>query len=215
MATPLRLFVDVQARRLVLSGASASAAPGILLRQGENLPIQVYLLDSTGGNPTTNPFPGFYSSPGLTLQMGVCADLPTGGSESLIAFQDTWTSIQNGFAGFLNLNTEAMGNALANRATRGGTLELQVTEAATGPVKLIQQAVTLQAAVINGAGVLPVPLPDYLTRVETEAAFVKHIGAPGASMILVSSDGSKAVEIKCGDDGSLITASIDPWEDPS
>lgn len=209
MSIPVKLFIDIQARRLVLSDLATPNVPGPLLRQGETVAFQLYFLDSTGATPG-NPYPAFFTPAGLTIKMGVCATTTLGTGKTVIAFQDTWTPISNGYAGNLDCATVDFGTALATVASLAGTLEIEYTESGGSPVKPIITPCQLQAAVIQPTSTIPTPTPSYPTRNEANATYARFINLAGASIILVSPDGLSAIECKCGNDGSFITAQIDP-----
>lgn len=208
MALPI--FIDYLARRFTLGAANKGDAARLIFRQGETVAVQLYFMDSTGGT-LSSPFPAYWAPAGMTIKLGICEGAPTGVTDVLLAFQDTWTPITNGWSGSLNCNTTEIANALAAASSVACTIEIEVTESGGSPVKLVQDACTITAAVIDDGSTTPAPVSEYPTRNEALATFVRFINTAGSSIILVSPDGTKAVELKCGNDGSLIPAVIDPW----
>jgi hypothetical protein len=207
MATPLKLFIDVQGRALVASATSRASIATPVLRQGETVPVQLFFLDSTGGT-TLNPFPSYASLSTPTFKLGICAGSPTGASDTLIAYSYTWSVISNGYAGDLNCNTAGILAALTG-SSLACTLEIEVTEAGASPVKVIQTACTIQAAVIDDGATIPTPVSEYPTRNEVIAGFLKRITDAGDTLILVGDDGT-AVELRCVA-GKLDPVSIPVW----
>jgi len=209
-APPLNLYVDIQARRLVKSSVSTAQASSPVFRQGESPTLRVYFLDPDGGTVSA-PYPTAYKPAGLGVKVGLCAGTPTGGTDTLVAFQDTFTQTGNYFTASLNCNTSEMAVALASAAQLAGRIEIEVTPSGESPIKLVQDLCLLQAAVIDDAGVIPTPRSEYPTRGEANATYTKRIGLAGESIILVSPDGTKAVELVCTDAGKLDVIEIPTW----
>lgn len=209
-APPLNLYVDIQARRLVKSSVSTAQASAPIFRQGESPTLRIYFLDPDGGTVSA-PYPTPYKPAGLGVKVGVCAGTPTGATDTLVAYQDTFTQTGNYFTAALNCNTSEMAAALASDAQLSGRVEIEVTPSGESPIKLVQDLCLLQAAVIDDANVIPTPRSEYPTRGEASATYVKRIGLAGESFILVSPDGTKAVELACTDAGKLDVTEIPNW----
>lgn len=172
MAGPLRLYVDTQNRKLVQSNTNAADKSFPTLVQGEVPDVQIYFLQPTG--TFSAPY-NFVNFSGSTLKMGIMAGEPTGGSDTLIAFQDTWTAISNGFQAEFSLNTVGISNALGGNPTVGCTAEIELSEPGDDPVKYFQGSCTIKAAVIDDSGTIPTPASSYVTRNEANASYLKKV----------------------------------------
>lgn len=208
MALPLT--IDILGRRFTASQTSKADPAKLVLRQGETVKAQLFFVDSTAGT-LSSPFPSYWAPAGLTIKLGICAGAPTGGSDTLLVYQDTWTEISNGYQGSLNINTVAIASALASASSVECTIEIEVTESGESPVKLVQAACTITAAVIDDGAAIPTPAAEYPTRNEANATYVKRIGLAGETIVLVSPDGTKAVELACTDAGKLDVTEIPNW----
>lgn len=209
MAGPLRLFFDVQNRKLVKSFTDTTGASFPLLRQGESPAIQLYFVDPNGGT-TSDPF-DYVNFGSSTIKMATIAGDPTGGPDTAIASQETWTAITNGFQATYNCNTVGISNAIGSAASISCTTEIEVTEPGESPVKYFQGSNTIQAAVIDTSTVGPAAATEYLSRNEGNATYVKIIGAAGDTITLPSPDGTKAVVIGCNNNGTVRLDIIDPY----
>jgi len=211
MAGPLRIYNDTQTRKLAKSFADPAEVSFPELKQGEVPIIQLFFQDSTDGTANI-PFTRVNFA-GSTLKLGIVAGDPTGGPDTLIAYQDSWTGITNGFQGALNLNTVGISNAIGNASSRACTVEIEVTEAGGNPVKYYQGPVTIKAAVIDGLSTVPTPIASYLTKNEARATYVPIVGVSSGSITLVSQSGTKAIILTCTNDSppQLGIATIDPY----
>lgn len=202
MTGAVQLFIDIVNRRLAFSFLNAATINLPPFVQGETLPLQLYFLKPIQG--AENPFE-YVDFSGSTIKVGITnfegqphGQLP----HTVIAFQDTFSAIPNGFSGLLSLNTAGIETFLTDFAVRDSTFEVEVTEPASFPVKYLQVPVTLKSEVIDGAASVPVPTSDYMTRNESNAAFVKKIGLPGETVQFTSPNGVWGRILGVRDDGS-------------
>jgi hypothetical protein len=200
MAGPLRIYVDTQNRRLVRSNTNASDVSFPNLIQGETPTVQLYFLDPTNGSQA-NPF-SYVGLSGATLKLAIINGSPTGGADTAIANQETWSTISGGFSSTLNCATVGISNALGSGSSLSGTVEIEVTESGGTPVKYFQGAATIKSAVIDSSTNTPTPVSSYLTANEVNAGYLKFVNAPGVVVRFVSPSGVWARDIGVNDDGS-------------
>jgi len=209
MASALKIFVDLQRRILVAAFNSTTPVAFPTLRQGETPVIQIFFLDSSNATPS-QPY-AFFDFTGATIKLGICAGKPTGGSDTLIAYNDVWTPIANGFQGDLSCNTAEITAALAGVSEKACTAEIEVTPSGEDPVKYFQGPMTMQAAVIDPGAPVPLPLPSYMSRLECLATFVKFIGLPGETITIVAPDGGSANILETLNGGAYNVDPINPY----
>lgn len=204
MAGPLRIFNDIAGRRLVASNTKSTEVSFPTLVQGEQPTIQLYFLDPTSGN-FASPFT-YVGLSGATLKLGIINGNPTGGPDTLIAYQDTWTAISSGFQGTLDCATIGISNAIGGSSSASCTVEIEVTESGGTPVKYFQGGVTIKGAVIDSLSMVPTPAASYLTAKEIEASYLKKVESAGQIWRSVSPNGLYGTDWGTNDDG---TARID------
>ena len=203
MAGPLRLYNDTQNRNLVKSNTDTTIISFPTLIQGETVTIQAFFLDPTGGTYAT-PF-SYVGLSGATMKLGIIAGNPTSGTDTTIAYQDTWTAISGGFQGSLALNTVGVSNAFtATGQTIACSVEIEVTEQGGTPVKYYQGVNTIKAAIIDSQSSVPVPTASYPTRNEVNAGWLKKVETAGVVWRSLSPNGSWARDLGVNNDGSAL-----------
>lgn len=197
---PLRLYTDIQNRVRVKSFTDAGKAGALTLRQGEQPTIYLAFLDNANAT-AGEPFTSYYKPSGLGIKLGISQTV-TGGTDDLLAFQDTWSADGNGFSARLNLNTSEIATALATAGSIPAYLEIETTEPADYPIKWIQERITIQAGVIDDASMVPVPVSEFYTKNEALATFLKKTGAAGEEWVSTSPNGLWQRVMGVNDDGT-------------
>lgn len=206
MAGELSIFINTRDRTLAASFTNKQIITLPAMVQGETINLLVYFLAPVGLQ-VSSPF-SYLDFSGGTLKVGICGGngLPTGTANdptpTVIAFQDTFSEIPNGFSGELTLNTAAVATFIGTLSERASTLEVELTPAAGDPVKYLQIPVILKAAVIESGSTVPTPTASYMTRNESLAAFVKQIGLPGETVQFTSPNGIYGRILGVRDDGT-------------
>lgn len=199
MAGPLNLYIDTQNRKLVVSDTKNGDAAFPVLVQGEAPTLQMYFLAPTGVLATPFTYVGLSGS---TVKMGIIAGSPTGGPDTLIAYQDVWGNVSGGFSAGISLNTIGISNAIAGGSSVSVTVEIEVTQVVGQPVKYLQTGGNIKAAVIDSSSVYPSPSGTYLTLSQSDARYLLKVEGVGVSWRAKSANGLYAVDFGCNNDGT-------------
>jgi len=208
MAGELSLFIDVEQKKLVTSFYNTAEFVLPPFMQGETVALQIFPVKRVSPASISAPH-SYVSLSGATVKVGICGGTgtPTGTQSdptpTVIAFQDSFSAITNGFSGTLDLNTSDVASFLGSEASKASTFEIEITPSAGTPKKYIQVPCTIKAAVIESTSTVPTPLPLYYTKNEVDAGFVKKIGGNGDSIELRSENGTWGVIIRLTNDGVL------------
>lgn len=206
----LNLYNDIVNNRLVEGLNSRTSVALREFFQGETVSIRIFPVRPIAG-AVVAPFYESVSVASMTYRLSIG---PAAGSESLKAYQDTWTAqtsadssgLSNYLYADLDLNTTELNTAIGSSSSYTASLfELQFSDNAS-PYRVGYQAgFTLKAVVrdVSGAATLPTPATSYPDWNQANSAFVKRNGEAGEAYILVSQDGTKRIRVSCGDDGSL------------
>ena len=202
-AGPTDLFFDIANERIVTSFTNEGpfTIPSWFHQNAKDIRATFLRLNTTGDFDT--PYTKVPAA-GLTLS----AKLFTSDGATVLASQATWTinaTDTNALDGVLNLNTAAMATAFTSGATTSiqAILEFKMTEPSGGETTW-QQTITIkrQYDVVGSPVVIP---PDtYLTEAQSDARYVHFTGNQnGASITLVSADGTRTGILYVGDDGTF------------
>lgn len=208
MPGAIPIFVDAQNRTLVtglLENTIIQRFP--TLRQGEAPTIQIEFLNPSSTPSLLAPFT-VADFTGYTMKVGICAGSPTGGADTLLAYQDSWTLASGIWSALLDCNTVNMATALAAVASLECTIEIELTPPAGSPIKIFQGPVTCESAVIDNTSTTPGAAQTFISRAEAIAAFVKKVGDAGETITLTSPDGTKQGLLYWGDDGAFHAENI-------
>jgi hypothetical protein len=203
----LNLVIDRQNRKLVQYNGSIVSIPPIF--QGNVVDVKVTVVDPTGalggGAAYTKVNLGSY---GLRVSIGAT---PTGtsGGPTPLALQNvfTWDSVDSSFSGSLEVNTAAVNSHIGTAAQATAYFEVNLTLNGER-ITVLQEQFTLKAVVDEATTTAPTPTDSYMTTAESVATFAKFVNTPGAVIVLVSPDGTKGVELGCGDDGAFFANEI-------
>lgn len=122
---------------------------------------------------------------------------------TLLASQNTFAVVGDTLVGAINLNTAAMATAFATVDSITAVIEFEFSDA-DGSITIQSRTLTINREYIVVGAPTITPPDEYYTKAEIDALFVRFSGNPaGNSIELTSPDGTKAVELKCKDDGSF------------
>lgn len=93
------------------------------------------------------------------------------------AIQDTWGTITSGWSADLSCNTVGLLDLLAGAASVTTKIEVEIADPSGNRRSYGQVAIRILNEVIDESALVPTPLPDYLTSVETHAQFVQNRSA--------------------------------------
>ncbi|MCX6907043.1 MAG: hypothetical protein NTY01_03255 [Verrucomicrobia bacterium] len=170
----LKLFIDIQNRRLVTSFDSDTAATLRPWFQGDDVALEIYpLLPSD--DVSQGPFV-FAELASVTIRAALCGGTgkPTGSVDGpdAIAYQETFAPVPHGFAGTLSLATEEIAEHIGANPSATTTLEIEATDAQGLKTTLLQAPLTLNAEVIEVGTLAPALQPQYFTKTESDARYV-------------------------------------------
>ena len=205
MAVPLKLAIDRQNKKLVVTGAvpgSVAALPPLF--QGNSVDLEVTILDPSGLITSDYSRVDFT---GKTLRVAV-GQTPTGtpGGPAVLAIQTSFTydSAANAlrYSGNLALNTAAIDAFLGAAASATAYFEVNVVDSGNRST-ILQATFNLMAVVDEAATTVPSPVDSYYTAAETDSRYVRKEFAAGDVILMTSADGTKKGLVYWGDDGSF------------
>src|SRR3990167_1924466 len=92
MAGPLQIFVDIQNRKLVASNTSKTEVRWPTMVQGETPTLQIFFQTPDPTNALNVPYAlTQFTAP--TIKVALISGNPTGGADTALAYQETWTAI--------------------------------------------------------------------------------------------------------------------------
>lgn len=200
-------YVDIAGNTLVAN--PFGPAPFVLppIRQGDTIPLRVYLLQRTTSYP--NSFPGYpafeiLNNSDLSLKVAIGTKAGNGDGDH-VASQFTWSkdSANQYFYADLALNTAEMIAAFGSSPTLSRVLEIEATRDGV-PFTSLQQEVTIHADVIKDAAVALQAGETALTLNYANATFAKNVGDPGQVFQLVSPNGQWIRTLGITDEGVRI-----------
>lgn len=212
--TALKFCIDIESRNRIQGVRSMQAVPLPDLVQSDVLTLNVFLLKTISRE--RQPFFGVVPVTGLGLSVTI-GDLT--GAYGVLSYQDTWTQKTtpdddgdvNYFVGNISLDYEILNTRFNAEQITEFTTYFKIDVSSEGewtsvyqkPVKIVKAARTH-----TGGEVLPEEAVTYLSRLEASNTFVKRYMGAGETIILVSQDGTKQVELGCSNDGGLTTNEI-------
>lgn len=202
----LNLVIDRQNRKLVNFGGSIVAIPSIF--QGNVIDLKITVVDPTGLlNPAYSKVA--LGSYGLRVSVGAT---PTGtsGGPTPLALQTsfTWDAADSSFSGSIACNTVAIDGHIGSGAQATAYFEVNLTLAGNRTT-ILQETFNLKAVVDEASSTSPTPTDSYMTTAESLATFARFSNSAGAVILLVSPDGTRAVELGCNNDGTFSVNEIE------
>lgn len=202
---PIIFWVNAVTGNFENIAGGATAWPAIF--QGDTRDLQIGIVTPTG-NPN-NPFT-FFNGAGETMYVTIGAT-PKGDGTQIIYAGPLAMAWNNGagangfFTGSLNLTGANLATAIGTGASVSAVVEINISGG--GQVQgLYQNSLTIFAPENPGGVVVPNPPVNYLTAVESYAAFVpKSGGNNGDGFFMLSPAGTKRF-ISLNDDGTLSVA---------
>lgn len=211
MAAAIEIWNDLLNNRLVQGLNSNEAFRFGTLYQGSKLSIRYFpILPILGAIQA--PFYKKVDLSNLTLEIAVG---PRAGTESLKAFQGTWTKQtgpdSEGVSGYmyadLDLNTSDLNTAIGTLDTYSTYLEARLSE--SGVKRVTYQTDLIITSVVMGpgaAGSLPTPAAEYFTKAEMLELFVSwdntRVQSRGKAVRFASGDGTATRTLGVNNDKS-------------
>lgn len=200
----LKLFVHRANGTLVRSDQRPEGYTIPPLVQGDTVSIEFSLVED-------NPEAGvgkvsLVNLASYSLKIGVGATPLGDGSVTPFALQTSFTldTAQTKLTGYLGLNTTELTTWLGANASKSAWFEVEIRDTSTGNYETVYGgSVTIRASLVTAGSSVSIPGDTALGSSEAAATYVRKIGGPGESIKLVSSDGSRALIVYCGNDGTL------------
>jgi hypothetical protein len=196
----IKLAINRQTKALVDFGGSATAIPRLF--QGDTQDFIFIIVDppSSVGSPYTRVDVG-----SLNLRVSIGAT-PTGtaGGPTPLTLDTTWTwdSSLKQFTGSLALNTAAIAAHIGALDSASARFEVKLDNAGALDT-ILHETFNLAAPVDENTTTAPSPTTEYFSAAQSDNRYVKKIGEAGGTILLVSPDGTKGIEIGCNNDGTF------------
>jgi hypothetical protein len=203
----LKLYVDVQNNRLVVSSRVASPFVLPAFVQGDVIPLELYLVEPNSNGGLSDPL-SLLTSITYTVKLGIVTPHPTAPvPHAVITLSADPSYTTNGkYTGSLALGS-GITTLLGSASSVTSTFEVELTSA-TDIRTPIQIPCTVKAGGIS-SGTPDTPAADtYPTANEVANTYVKRVGGYGEGFILKSPDGTKSILVWCDNDGLLKTDPI-------
>lgn len=199
----LKLYVDVQNNRLVVSDRNPSQFLLPAFVQGDVIPVELFLLEPNTSGGLSSPL-SLITGTQYTVKIGIVTPhpvSPVASSVVTLSADASWAS--NGkYTGSLSMGAGI--TTLLGATATSVTSTFEVELASAGDYRTpIQMACTVKAAGIASGTPDTAAGDTFPTHGEANATYVPKAGASGGNFTLKSADGTKQILIFCGDDGTL------------
>ena len=194
-----QIYIDTLARQVVQSPVNSAVAALPPFVQGDTLTLQIQALQPTG--QLVQPVYTIVSVAGLTMEVAIGTRIGSG--NTIYAAQYAWTpDINNFFSAALALNTAAINTLLGTNQSASAWIEVKLINGLGVPTTILDQQITIQAAVIQNGNLTPVPPGGTAASLEyCNAQFLSRLIQ--GQIILESPDGTKKAALYLGDDYTL------------
>ena len=195
------LYIDINGGQLVTGAANSTPAPAPPFVQGDTPTFRIFLLQRTATYPVT-PYTAVPIG-GLTLEAALGTKVGSGGT--IYTQQLAWTpsadpNNPNYWIATFPLNTAAVTTLLGSNPNAPAWFEVKYVSGGV-PTTVLQQLMTVQASVIQGAGVV---VPPGLTPVSAEFANATFLTRNiSGAIYLVNPNTGKKVALYLGDDNTV------------
>ncbi len=200
MSSPVKLVIDRQAKQLVSYLGSVTSIPALFQSNVQDFIIQI--VDPTGNLSVPNTIVDM-GGKGLRVSVGATPTGSSGGPTPLALIAGTWDSTNKWFTAALALNTTDVDTYIGSLSEKSAYFELNITESGNRNT-ILQSTFTIRAVVDELGSTVPSPTDQYLTRAESEAAFLKKKEGAGITWVAVSPNGIYGRELGVADDGTAI-----------
>ena len=197
----LKLYVDVQNNRLVVSTRNPSPFSLPSFVQGDVIPLELYLVEPNVSGGLSDPLSLILTQ--YTVKVGIVTPhATTPVASALVTLSADASFATNGkYTGSLSMGA-GITTLLGSSTSVSSTFEIELT--LSGDVRTaVQMGCTVKAQGISSS-TPDTPAPDgYPTWNEANSSFVKRTGGAGEGFTLKSPDGTKTGFIWWGDDGTF------------
>lgn len=161
----LYINANAQSPAAALLSASTESAPSVAPEFvfGDRLSIDMYLVDGQGS------FDERSGDPANSIRVALG---PIGGP--LVAYQPSWSAIDNGFRGELDLNTDEADDLLGDEESVQTWFEIEIIEPGPNPQTLVHQVVELRRELIPNTPNIPTPIASYTPTSDLNKNFVQN-----------------------------------------
>ena len=196
----LKLYVDVQNRRLVTSTRNASVFTLPSFVQGDTMAIELYLLEPNTSGGLSSPLTTLKSI-SYTVKVGIVTPHPSAPvAHAVLTLTVDPDHANNGkYYGSLPLGS-GITSLLGSATSVSSTFEIEVSSA--GDVDTpVQVGCTVKAGGITNSTPDTATGDTFPTHAEANNTYVKKTGDAGAGFTLTSPDGTKSVYFWVDNDG--------------
>lgn len=203
----LKLYVDVQNRRLVTSTRNAQPFTLPAFVQGDTMAIELYLVqpDTSGGlsSPLT-----LLTETTYTVKIGIVTPHPSSPTaHSVLTLTADPDHANNGrYYGSFPLGS-GITTLLGAATSATATFEIELSSAGDYDTP-VQTACTVKAAGITNSTPDTAAGDTYPTTAEANNTYVKKVGGAGETFTLKSPDGTKSILFWVDNDGALHTDQV-------
>lgn len=198
----LKLYVDVQNRRLVTSTRNSTVFVLPSFVQGDVMAVELYLLEPNTSGGLSSPLT-LLTDTTYTVKIGIVTPHPTSPTaHSVLTLTADPDHANNGrYYGSFPLGA-GITSLLGSATSASATFEIELSSA--GDIDTpVQVACTVKAAGISSSTPDTAAGDTYPTHAEANNTYVKKTGDAGAGFTLTSPDGTKSVYIWVDNDGVL------------
>ena len=198
----LKLYVDVQNRRLVTSTRNASPFVLPSFIQGDTMAVELYLLEPNTSGGLSSPLT-LLTETSYTVKVGIVTPHPTAPTaHAVLTLTVDPDHANNGkYYGSLPLGA-GITSLLDGSTSKTSTFEIEISSA--GDVDTpVQVACTVKAGGITNSTPDTAAGDTFPTTAEANNTYVKKVGGAGESFTLKSPDGTKSILFWVDNDGVL------------
>jgi hypothetical protein len=185
MANSLKLYVDTQNNKLVVSDTDASAFTLPTLFQGDVLAVELKLLEPNTSGGLSTPFNVITTSYTTKLAIGTPDPSSSTVFTSATLTFDAGTNVYSGNLILNNTGTPSIASLLASATSATATFEIEVSGGGNYSTETQEQIVIKADAIKTGTPMTP-PVTGYYTEAESDATFVAKAGGTMSGMLTMS-----------------------------
>ncbi len=175
MANSLKLYVDTQNNKLVVSDTDASAFTLPTLYQGDVLAVELKLLEPNTSGGLSTPFNVITTSYTTKLAIGTPDPSSSTVFTSATLTFDSGTNVYSGNLILNNTGTPSITSLLASATSASATFEVEVSGGGNYSTE-VQETVTVKADAIKTGTPMTPPVTGYYTEAESDATFTAKSG---------------------------------------
>ncbi len=175
MANSLKLYVDTQNNKLVVSDTDASAFTLPTLYQGDVLAVELKLLEPNTSGGLSTPFNVITTSYTTKLAIGTPDPSSSTVFTSATLTFDSGTNVYSGNLILNNTGTPSIASLLDTATSATATFEVEVSGGGNYSTE-VQETVTVKADAIKTGTPMTPPVTGYYTETQADATFTAKSG---------------------------------------